>query len=93
MGGPDRVRLRYDFYEDSLRQIAYGPAEQITVPTLIVQGEQDECVPLHQSRRLHEALKGPKRLILLADADHQFTRPEDFHQMTTAIRDWLVTHL
>jgi pimeloyl-ACP methyl ester carboxylesterase len=93
MGGPDRVRLRYDFYEDSLRQIAYGPAEQITVPTLIVQGEQDECVPLHQSRRLHEALKGPKRLILLPDADHQFTRGEDFHQMTTAISDWLVTHL
>src|SRR5712691_7274442 len=46
MGGPDRVRLRYDFYEDCLRQIAYGPAERITVPTLIVQGEQDECVPL-----------------------------------------------
>lgn len=93
MGGPDRVRLRYDFYEDSLRQIAYRPAEQITVPTLIVQGEQDECVPLHQSRRLHEALTGPKRLILLPDADHQFTRGEDFHQMTTAIADWLVTHL
>jgi pimeloyl-ACP methyl ester carboxylesterase len=93
MGGPDRVRLRYHFYEDSLRQIAYGPAEQITVPTLIVQGEKDECVPLHQSRRLHDALRGSKKLILLPDADHQFTRGEDFHQMTTAISDWLVTHL
>src|SRR4029078_5142157 len=56
MGGPDRVRLQYDFYEDCLRQIAYGPTERITVPTLIVQGEQDECVPLHQSRRLYNAL-------------------------------------
>lgn len=93
MGGPDRVRLRYDFYEDCLRQIAYGPAERITVPTLIVQGERDECVPLHQSRRLHDALRGPKRLILLPDADHQFTRGEDFHEMTTSISNWLVTHL
>ena len=93
MGGSDRVRLRYGFYEDSLGQIAYGPAEQITVPTLIVQGEQDECVPLHQSRRLHDALRSPKRLILLPDADHQFTRGEDFHRMTTSIADWLVTHL
>jgi len=91
MGGPDRVRLRYNFYEDSLGQIAYGPAEQITAG--FDGGEQDECVPLHQSRRLHEALKGPKRLILLPDADHQFTRGEDFHQMTTAIADWLMTHL
>jgi pimeloyl-ACP methyl ester carboxylesterase len=93
MGGPDRVRLRYAFYEDCLRQIAYAPAERITAPTLIVQGEQDECVPLHQSQRLHDALRGPKRLDLLPGADHQFTRAEDFHQMTTSIGDWLATHL
>jgi uncharacterized protein len=93
MGGPDRVRLQYNFYEDCLRQIAYEPAKRITVPTLIVQGDRDECVPLHQSRRLHDALAGPKRLDLLPGADHQFTRGEDFHQMTTSISDWLVTHL
>ena len=93
MGGPDRVRLRYAFYEDCLKQIAYGPAEHITVPTLIVQGERDECVPLHQSRRLRDALRGPKRLDLLPAADHQFSRGEDFHQMTSSIVDWLVTHL
>ena len=93
MGGPDRIRLRYDFYEDCLSQIAYGPAERIAVPTLIVQGEKDECVPLHQSQRLYDALKGPKRLDLLPSADHQFTRGDDFRQMTTSIADWLVTHL
>jgi len=93
MGGTDRVRLRYAFYEDCVRQIAYGPAERITVPTLIVQGDHDECVPLHQSQRLRDALGGPKRLDLLPGADHQFTRGEDFRQMTTSISDWLVTHL
>ena len=93
MGGPDRVRLRYRFYEDSLEQIAYGPAERIRIPTLIVQGERDECVPLHQSRRLYDALRGPKRLDLLPGADHQFTRGEDFHRMTGSISDWLVAYL
>ncbi len=93
MGGPDRVRLQYAFYEDCLGQIAYGPAERITIPTLIVQGERDECVPLHQSKRLHDALRGPKRLDLLPGADHQFTHGEDFHQMTTSISDWVFTHL
>jgi uncharacterized protein len=93
LGGPDRVRLQYAFYEDCLGQIAYRPAERITVPTLIVQGERDECVPLHQSRRLQDALGGPKKLLLLPEADHQFTRGEDFHQMTTSISDWLTMHL
>ena len=93
MGGPDRIRLRYAFYDDCLAHIAYGPAEQITVPTFIVQGERDECVPLHQSRRLYEAIRGPKRMDLLPDADHQFTREKDFHQMTVSISEWLCTHL
>ena len=93
MGGPARVLLRYNFYEDCLGQIAYGPAERITVPTLIVQGEKDECVPLHQSRRLCDALGGQKRLDLLPEADHQFTLEQDFHRMTTSLSDWLVTHL
>ena len=93
LGGPTRVRLRYGFYEDSLGQIAYGPAERITVPTLIVQGDKDEFVPLHQSQRLFDALRGPKRLDLLPGADHQFTRGEDFRRMTTSIVEWLDRHL
>jgi pimeloyl-ACP methyl ester carboxylesterase len=93
MGGSERVRLKYGLYEDCLRQSAYGPAAQITAPTLIVQGQRDEMVPLHQSRKLFELLKGPKRLDLLPEADHQFTRSEDFHAMTTSIAQWLVTYL
>lgn len=93
MGGPDRIRLRYAFYDDCLRQIAYAPARTITAPTLIVQGEQDECVPLHQSRDLYDALQAPKRLELLPGADHQFTKAEDFRRMTTLIADWLSSYL
>jgi len=93
MGGTGRIRLKYTMYEDCLQQIAYGPAEHITTPTLIVQGECDELVPLHQSRRLLEVLRGPKRLDLLPGADHQFTRGEDFRTMTTAITEWITKHL
>jgi hypothetical protein len=93
MGGPNRVKLRYDFYEDCLGQIAYDPAKAITVPTLIVQGAKDEFVPLHQSQRLYDTLRSPKRLEMLPEADHQFTKVEDFHCMTTLIADWLTEHL
>lgn len=93
MGGADRVRLKFGFYEDCLRHIAYEPASRIVAPTLIVQGARDELVPLHQSQRLLEALRGRKRLELLPEADHQFTRGEDFRAMTTAITEWLVSDL
>lgn len=93
MGGPGRIPLHYAFYEDSLRQIAYGPARSITAPTVIVQGDKDEHVPLHQSRRLYEALQGQKRLEILPGADHQFTRGDDFGRMTNLIADWLISYL
>lgn len=92
-GGPARVRLKYGLYEDCLQHVAYEPASRIVAPTLIVQGARDELVPLHQSQRLLEALRGPKRLDLLPEADHQFTRGEDFRTMTAAITSWLVGHL
>jgi len=93
MGGADRIPLRYAFYEDCLRQIAYDPAKSITAPTVIVQGDRDEHVPLHQSRELYEALPVEKHLELLPGADHQFTKQEDFTRMTQVIADWLIQHL
>ncbi|MBH0180971.1 MAG: prolyl oligopeptidase family serine peptidase [Nitrospira sp.] len=93
MGGPNRIALRYAFYEDCLRQIAYEPARAITAPTVIVQGDTDEHVPLHQSRRLYDALRVKKHLELLPGADHQFTKREDFTQMTNVIADWLTRYL
>jgi uncharacterized protein len=93
LGGSNRVRLRYAFYEDCLRQIAYAPARSITAPTVIVQGDCDEHVPLHQSRRLFGALQVKKHLELLPGADHQFTKGADFQRMTLTIADWLTQHL
>lgn len=93
MGGVERIGLRYAFYEDSLRHIAYEPAKTVTAPTLIVQGDQDECVPLHQSQQLAAALTCPKRMELLAGADHQFTKGPDFQRMTTLIAEWCAAHL
>jgi alpha-beta hydrolase superfamily lysophospholipase len=93
LGGAGRVRLKFALYEDCLRHIAYEPASRIVAPTLIVQGARDELVPLHQSRRLLDALRGPKRLDLLPEADHQFTRGEDFRTMTATIAEWLFDHL
>lgn len=93
LGGPDRVALRYAFYEDCARRIAYAPARSITAPTVIVQGDKDEHVPLHQSQRLYEALRVKKRMEVLPGADHQFTKSEDFTRMTTVIADWMTEHL
>ena len=92
-GGTEPVSLRFAFYEDCLRYDAYKAAESIMAPVLIVQGDRDESVPLHQSRRLFDAIRTEKRLELVSGADHRFSRPEDFQAMTGLLADWLTTHL
>lgn len=92
-GGSRPVALQYRLYEDCLTYDAYKAAESIQAPTLIVQGDCDELVPLHQSRRLMDALRVDKRLEILAGADHGFTKGEDFRRMTTLIAEWFMSHL
>jgi uncharacterized protein len=92
-GGPKPVRLRYALYENCLTVDGYEAAAAIKIPTLIVQGEKDELVPLHQSSRLMGALQGKRQLEILPGADHGFTKGEDFRKMATLLTDWMVKHL
>ncbi|MGH7251356.1 MAG: alpha/beta hydrolase [Nitrospiraceae bacterium] len=92
-GGSEPFPLRFEFYEDCLTYDAYKAAESIRAPVMIVQGDRDESVPLHQSRRLFDAIRAEKRLELVNGADHRYSRPEDFQTMTGLLADWLTTHL
>ena len=40
------------------------------VPTLVIVTERDEVVPADLSRRVYEAMAGPKRLLILDAAHH-----------------------
>lgn len=92
-GGAQPIRLQFTLYEDCLAHDAYKAAESIQAPVLIVQGDCDEYVPLHQSRRLFDVLKTEKQLQILPGADHGFTKAEDFRMMVTLIADWLSRHI
>jgi pimeloyl-ACP methyl ester carboxylesterase len=92
-GGPGRIKLDYAFYTDSARHSGYTAAKAITAPTVIVQGDKDELIPLHQCRGLMDALQTDKRLELLPGADHRFTKPEDFERMIRLLAEWMMRYL
>ena len=92
-GGTGRIKLSYGFYEDCTRHDGYAAAKAITAPTLIVQGDADEYVPIHQSRRLADSLGGRHSVVILQGADHHFSDPAHFREMTTVIAQWVSEHL
>ena len=92
-GGSGRIKLQYAFYEDCVRHDGYASAKAIAAPTLIVQGVNDEYVPPRQTLRLSESLGGPNSVAWLPDADHHFSSPEHFREMTALIAQWVWDHL
>ncbi|TAL12057.1 MAG: alpha/beta fold hydrolase [Nitrospirae bacterium] len=92
-GAGGRIKLAYGFFEDCTRHSGYDAAKAVAAPALIVQGNSDEYVPLHQSRRLSEELRGKNVLVVLPGADHHFSKPEDFREMTTLLAQWVSDHL
>lgn len=92
-GGTTPITLDFAFYEQCRARNAYEAARTIGAPVLVVHGQQDELVPIHQIHRLERALPGDSKVVLLPEADHQFGRPEDFRRMTVQLADWMQVHL
>jgi len=92
-GGSGRIKLAYAFYEDSLCYSGYDAAKVVPAPAIIVQGAHDEYVPPRQILKLSESLGGPNSVAWLPDADHHFSKPEDFQLMTTLLSNWVADHL
>ncbi|WNM62081.1 alpha/beta hydrolase family protein [Candidatus Nitrospira neomarina] len=92
-GGELPTPLPYAFFEECLTYNGYNSASRIQAPTLIVHGDQDEIIPVHQIDRLLTSLNVPKDFRLIPGANHQFGRPEDFRLMTTHLAKWMIAHL
>src|SRR5439155_27368692 len=91
--GVRRLRLPRSFYDDCREHKGIDHANLVTVPTLIVHADVDEVVPVEQSRRLAAGLGGPHSLVVIPGADHHFSNPLHFRQMSTGIAEWLTDQL
>lgn len=45
-------------------------AQRLSSPTLVIAGDRDRIIPIEHSRQLYEAIAVEKRMVVIADADH-----------------------
>ena len=62
---------------------------QVSVPTLVITGEEDEMIPVEESRRMASAIRGAK-LVIIPGAGHlaNIEQPDAFN---TALSTFLTT--
>jgi alpha/beta superfamily hydrolase len=82
-------RLKYSFYEEAEKVKVYEAAKNIKIPTLIVHGDEDETVPIEQSRKTASLIQNC-RLEIIESADHTYSDTAHFEKMLDLISEFVV---
>jgi uncharacterized protein len=67
--------------------------DRIRVPTLIVHGDADRCVPVAQARLAHERIRAPKDLVIVPGGGHSLGRPAERVVALESATRWIEQHL
>jgi hypothetical protein len=82
-------KLNYSFFEDDEQVNGYEAAKKIKIPTFIVHGDNDEAVPIKQSKKIVGLMEN-SRLEIIEGADHRYSKPEDFEKMLGLISEFII---
>jgi len=85
------VRLPWSYMEDELKYDLLKKADQLTMSTILIVGENDHCGPPRHQQILFDALPGQKGIYLIKNAPHTFTDPEHLEEIYQIINKWLKT--
>lgn len=76
------------------RESNLAPAlDRIRVPTLIVHGDADQCVPVAQAQMAHGRIRSPKKLVIVAGGGHSLGRSAERALVLETVTDWIGRHL
>ncbi|MFQ5834453.1 MAG: alpha/beta hydrolase family protein [bacterium] len=88
-GDGGELKVNYSFFEDAEKVNGYEAAKKIKIPTLIVHGDNDESVPIEQSKKIVDLIENSK-LEIIESADHRYSKPEDFEKMLDLISKFIM---
>jgi alpha/beta superfamily hydrolase len=87
------VTSSYAFYEDALTHDTYRAVQHFLVPTLVIQGTEDNTVTQAESERLCASIGRLAALRMIKDADHGFKNPVHFAALIDLTVDFVTEHL
>jgi fermentation-respiration switch protein FrsA (DUF1100 family) len=76
-----------------VRRGAHADAPAGVARLLVIQAERDEVVPPAHGRVLFDRARDPKRLHVIAGADHRLTEPTHRREAVEESQRWLLAHL
>ncbi len=82
-------RLKWDHMIDRLKHDALPLANELTMPVLLIVGDQDTSTPLKHQRLLFDALPGKKELHVIKGAPHTFGEKHHLAEIKGIFQRWV----
>jgi alpha-beta hydrolase superfamily lysophospholipase len=81
--------LKWTFVEDRLQYDLLENAHKLTMPVLLIVGENDTRTPVKHQQLLFEKLPGKKELHIIRGAEHTFRDTEHLNEISRIFTKWI----
>ena len=82
-------RLKWAEMEDRLRYDLLPKAHTLTMPVLLIVGDQDNSTPPEHQQLLYEKLPGKKELHVIKGAEHTFREQAHLEEVEGIFNQWI----
>lgn len=82
-------RLKWSHMEDRLKYDLLPDAHKLTMPVLLIVGENDTGTPLKHQQLLYDELPGGKEIHIIKDAKHTFRTEKELTEIKEIFNSWI----
>ncbi len=82
-------KLKWKHMEDRLKYSLLPKADKLTMPVLIIVGDQDDRTPPAHQKILYKALPGPKEMHIISGAEHTFREKKHLDEIKGILLAWI----
>ena len=82
-------KLKWSHMEDRLKYDVLPNAKKLTMPVLLIVGDQDEMTPLEHQVLLFNALPGKKEMHIIECAPHTFKDQKHLAEIKIIMKKWI----
>ncbi|MBI2666515.1 alpha/beta fold hydrolase [Candidatus Woesearchaeota archaeon] len=85
-----KKKIKRAFYDEFFQLDVLGSLKKFKKPLLIIHGEKDEAIPVQKDpQELYAAANQPKKLLIIKNADHRFSKLQWGVQVAWQIRKFV----
>lgn len=89
--GQTKIHLKYAYWESKMKYNLLSAVDKLTMPVLLVVGENDCCTPSRHQEILFDHLPGKKEFHIIKDSPHTFRSEKNLQELQEILDRWLKT--